>query len=88
MEEGIFDPEKKKTLPFLPRRIALITSASGAARHDMEKSIRLRFPPADIVFIGCPVQGMEAVPAIVASIRKAEKIKDVDVVGLRNLLSP
>jgi len=80
LEEGLFDPEKKKVLPFLPRRIALITSASGAARHDMEKSIRLRFPPADIVFIGCPVQGMEAVPAIVASIKKAEKIKDVDVV--------
>jgi exodeoxyribonuclease VII large subunit len=80
LEEGIFDPEKKKALPFLPRRIALITSASGAARHDMEKSIRLRFPPADIVFIGCPVQGMEAVPGIVASIRKAQKIKDVDVV--------
>ena len=37
--------------------IALITSATGAARHDMIRSIRDRFPPADIVFIGASVQG-------------------------------
>jgi len=79
-EEGLFDPDNKKELPFLPRRIALITSASGAARHDMERSIRSRFPPADIVMIGCHVQGMEAMPGIVSSINLAQKVPGVDVV--------
>ncbi len=67
--EGLFDPARKKPLPLVPRRIALITSPHGAAVRDMIRTIRRRFPPVEIVLFPVQVQGDEAAGQIAAAIR-------------------
>lgn len=61
-KEGVFDPQKKKPLPFLPRRIGLVTSEAGAVVHDMCTVLMRRFPALEIRLFPCQVQG-EAAPA-------------------------
>ena len=78
--EGLFAPERKKPLPWLPRRIALVTSATGEAMHDMIKSIRDRFSGVRISVLAVQVQGPQAAPQIAAAIRSANRIGDVDVI--------
>lgn len=78
--EGLFHPERKRPLPVFPRRIALITSPSGAAVKDMLQVITRRWPRANIVVVPVPVQGAEAAPQIAAALRKVHLISGVDVV--------
>jgi len=66
--EGLFDAELKKTLPDLPRHVAIITSATGAAVHDMLTVFQRRFPAITITVIPVPVQGADAAPAIARAI--------------------
>jgi len=80
-QEGMFAPERKRALPSLPRRIAVVTSASGAALYDILTTIRKRFP-AEVVLVPAAVQGEAAPAAIVASLGKAAKQPDVDVIIL------
>jgi len=80
-QEGLFAPERKRTLPPLPRQIAVVTSGSGAALHDILTTIRQRFP-AEVVLVPAAVQGEAAPAAIVASLGKAAKQPDVDVIIL------
>lgn len=58
--EGLFDPSRKQALPVLPRRIGLITSASGAAVRDLLHVLQRRFPLAHIRLYPSAVQGQEA----------------------------
>ncbi len=67
-EEGLFDPERKRPLPFLPRRIALVTSPTGAAVRDMARVILRRFPPADLLVVPVKVQGEGAAEEIAAAL--------------------
>lgn len=69
--EGLFDAASKKPLPRFPRRIGVITSASGAAIRDVLHVLGRRFPLAVVDVLPVPVQGSEAPPAIVAMLRKA-----------------
>ncbi|MGE4159465.1 MAG: exodeoxyribonuclease VII large subunit [Planctomycetota bacterium] len=78
--EGLFDHERKKPLPFLPERVALVTSPVGAARHDMEKSLRDRFPFVRLVLVPTAVQGAQAAPDIARALRRAARIPGVDVI--------
>lgn len=55
--EGLFDAARKRPIPRIPRRIALITSPTGAAVRDMIQVITRRWPPADIVIVPVRVQG-------------------------------
>ena len=57
--EGLFDPEHKKSLPAYPERIAVITSAAGAAVHDMIRILRRRYPLAKVILLPVRVQGVE-----------------------------
>ncbi|MGI5882533.1 MAG: exodeoxyribonuclease VII large subunit, partial [Dethiobacteria bacterium] len=50
--EGLFDPKHKKPLPFIPRKIGLITSPSGAALQDFLRTLLRRFPCVQVLF--CP----------------------------------
>jgi exodeoxyribonuclease VII large subunit len=68
-EEGLFDVERKRPLPFLPRRIALVTSPTGAAVRDMVNVIRRRFPPARILLVPVRVQGEGAAEEIAEALR-------------------
>lgn len=66
--EGLFDPAKKKPLPFLPKRIGVITSPSGAVIHDILHRIQDRFP-THVLLWPATVQGPNTVREVVAGIQ-------------------
>lgn len=67
--QGFFDPEHKKPIPAFPRRIALVTSPTGAAVRDMIRVLGARWPMAEVCVVPCLVQGEEAAGQIAAAIR-------------------
>ena len=67
-KEGLFDPAHKRPLPFLPRRIGIVTSESGAVIHDMCTVLTRRFPALEIRLFPSQVQGETAAKTIVAGI--------------------
>lgn len=80
--EGLFDPRRKRALPRWPRRIGVISSATGAAIRDVLAVARRRFALAEIEILPVPVQGREAPPAIVAMLRAASIARRHDVLLL------
>lgn len=78
--EGLFAPERKRQLPRFPRRIALVTSPTGAAVRDMLQVLTRRWPGGDIVVVPVPVQGGDAAPKIAAALRSVHRIAGMDVV--------
>lgn len=79
-QEGLFDPGRKKLIPLYPRKVAVITSASGAALHDILNVSRQRNPSVPIVLIPSGVQGADAAKELVSAIKKAVLVPDVDVI--------
>lgn len=77
--EGLFDPARRRTIPAIPRRIALITSPSGAAVRDMIQVITRRWPPADLVIVPVRVQGEGSVTDLVQALSAVHRIPEVDV---------
>ncbi|HMF40544.1 MAG TPA: exodeoxyribonuclease VII large subunit [Polyangia bacterium] len=77
--EGLFDPARKRPLPFLPRRIGVVTSPSGAVIRDIVRIAHRRFP-IPILLAPTQVQGDGAALGIAAGIRRLEAIADVDVI--------
>ncbi|WP_417069896.1 exodeoxyribonuclease VII large subunit [Niveibacterium terrae] len=69
--EGLFDAERKKTLPVLPRGIGIITSRQAAALHDILIAFARRAPHLPLVLYPCPVQGAEAGAQLAAQVRTA-----------------
>lgn len=72
-KEGLFDHAKKKTLPTLPRRIGIITSATGAAVRDILKVLSRRYPNLEILIIPASVQGDKASGEICQALEWAER---------------
>ncbi len=80
--EGLFDEEHKKPLPMLPRRIGVVTSATGAAIRDILNVIHRRFANVHVILYPARVQGEEAAPEIVEGIRGLDRYGvDVMIVG-------
>jgi len=79
-KEGLFDVSRKRPLPFLPSRIALVTSTSGAAVRDMLKSIFDRFSRARVAIFGVPVQGKGAAEEIAAAVKALNAAGGFDVI--------
>jgi exodeoxyribonuclease VII large subunit len=77
--EGLFDSERKRPLPLLPRRIGVITSPTGAAIRDILTVLRRRFPAIPVVIYPTPVQGDAAVPCLVAALGLAARRNECDV---------
>ncbi|MBK8782242.1 MAG: exodeoxyribonuclease VII large subunit [Anaerolineales bacterium] len=67
--EGLFDPERRRAIPALPKKIGIVTSATGAALRDVLNTIRRRQPMLQVVLAPSPVQGVEAPPALVKAIQ-------------------
>jgi exodeoxyribonuclease VII large subunit len=80
LAEGLFDEERKRPLPLLPRAIGLATASGSAALADMLHSLRARFPRMPIVHAPCLVQGSAAAASIVAALRRLQAHPDVDVI--------
>ncbi|OGT20693.1 MAG: exodeoxyribonuclease VII large subunit [Gammaproteobacteria bacterium RBG_16_57_12] len=78
-EEGLFDTERKRPLPTLPRRIGVVTSPTGAALHDILTVLRRRFPAIPVLVYPVQVQGEGAARQIAAAIRLASQRQDCDV---------
>ena len=80
--EGLFDKDKKLTLPQYPKGVALITSDSGAAIADMIHSFNRRAPIVDLVVLPVIVQGKQAVPSLLAMLNKATTMSiDLIIIG-------
>jgi len=80
--EGLFDAARKKVLPMRPRRVAVITSASGAALHDILNVSGMRNPSIPLVLVPAGVQGAAAAGEIIAALHRAERLPEVDVIIL------
>ncbi len=79
-KEGLFDEAHKKPLPEYPETIAIITSAAGAAVHDMIRILRRRYPLARVKLLPVRVQGAEAPPEIVGALRYANRHRVADLI--------
>ncbi len=80
-KEGLFDESRKQDVPRLPERIGLITSPKGAAIRDFLKMVR-NIPTLSVVLYPSVVQGSEAAPALIRSLRLLQQREDVDVIVL------
>ena len=79
--EGIFDIDKKQLIPFLPKRIGIVTSPTGAAIRDIIKVALRRFPTIEIILAPAKVQGDDAVPTIIRGIEELNEPKwNIDVI--------
>ena len=78
-EEGLFDPAHKKPLPYLPRRIGIITSPTGAAIRDMINILLRRFPHLRIFLYPTLVQGKDAGRDIAHGIRRMNELHLAEV---------
>lgn len=81
--EGLFDPVHKKPLPFLPKRIALLTSATGAVVHDMLRLLKARNPNVTVLIVPVAVQGQGASQEMAEAIGWVNRhdLADVMIVG-------
>ncbi|ARW81899.1 exodeoxyribonuclease VII large subunit [Aeromonas salmonicida] len=77
--EGLFDEGRKRPLPREPRAVGLVTSATGAALHDMLTVLKRRAPDLPIFIYPTQVQGSAAIGQIVAAIALANRRAEVDV---------
>ena len=78
-QEGLFDDQHKRPLPFLPQKIGLITSPTGAVVHDILHVIERRFPNVAIQILPVKVQGDGAVDEIVAALDLLNEQPGIDV---------
>jgi len=80
--EGLFDSERKRPLPVFPKRIAVITSPTGAAIQDFLRILRRRNYGGEVVIFPARVQGKEAALELKAMLTHANASKDFDLVVL------
>jgi exodeoxyribonuclease VII large subunit len=78
-KDGLFDPARKRSLPELPRGIAVVTSLDGAALRDIITVTRKRWPSLPLRVIGTRVQGTDAEAELVRALGLVNRLADVDV---------
>ena len=79
-KEGLFAPEHKKALPVLPKRIGVVTSASGRVISDIVNTLRKRNPYFDLLLYPASVQGENCPPEVTDGINYFNEKKNVDVI--------
>ena len=77
--EGLFKLDRKRSLPELPARIAVITSPTGAVIQDIMNVLTRRYPLAEIILIPTSVQGEKAAPEIVQAFKALNALEHIDV---------
>jgi exodeoxyribonuclease VII large subunit len=78
--EGLFAPNRKKPLPFLPRLIGLVCGRASAAERDVLENARRRWPAVRFEVRNVAVQGVRAVPQVVQAVQELDAHGDVDVI--------
>ena len=81
-QEGLFDPRHKRPLPDYPARVAVVTSPSGAAIHDVLKISGARAPFVDVVLVPALVQGFDAPERIATALSASGRLQGVECVIL------
>lgn len=81
LQEGLFDEERKRPLPYLARKIGIVTSPTGAALQDILKVLDRRFSNLDILISPTRVQGNEAPAEIVKALERLYA-QDIDIIIL------
>ncbi len=81
-EEGLFATERKRPLPRFPRKVAIITSATGAALRDFLRVLRQRWPLVEVLLVPSLVQGAEAPASLRAALQQVYRRSDIDVIVL------
>lgn len=77
--EGLFDRARKRPLPFMPKKIGIVTSPTGAAIRDILKVLQRRFPNVEILLVPARVQGEGSASEIAEGIRLLNERDDIDV---------
>jgi exodeoxyribonuclease VII large subunit len=80
--EGLFDAARKRPLPFLPRRLALVTSPTGAVVRDFLRLLKGRFPGVHVLVYPVKVQGAEAAGEIARALKEIPGYPGVEVIVL------
>lgn len=80
--EGLFDAERKKALPTIPRRIGVVTSPTGAAIRDVLTALKRRFPAVEVLIYPSSVQGDGAAEELAAALRLADRRGECDLLIL------
>lgn len=78
--EGLFDEAHKQPIPAFPHCIALVTSPTGAAVHDMLRILRRRWPMAEVLIYPALVQGREAPASLVRALQAVNRDKLADLI--------
>lgn len=79
-KEGLFNPKLKQDLVKFPKRIAVITSESGAVIRDIYSTIKRRYSICDLVLYPTYVQGESAVPSLVKNLKRADESQSFDTI--------
>ena len=80
LKEGLFDDQYKREIKRFNHKIALITSATGDARHDVESTIAKRYPLAEVVLYPALVQGTDAPKSLIAALNQANQDATCDCI--------
>jgi exodeoxyribonuclease VII large subunit len=78
--EGLFAADRKRRLPFLPQRIGLVCGRASAAERDVLENARLRWPAVSFEVRNVAVQGVHAVPQVIAAVEELDADPAVDVI--------
>ena len=78
--EGLFAADRKRPLPFLPRRVGLITGRDSAAERDVLENARRRWPAVEIEVRQVAVQGLGAVEQVMTALGELDRLAEVDVI--------
>jgi exodeoxyribonuclease VII large subunit len=78
--EGLFDRDRKRRLPFLPRKVGLICGRGSAAEKDVVENARRRWPAVQFEIRTVSVQGPSTVPEVSAALRELDADRSVDVI--------
>jgi exodeoxyribonuclease VII large subunit len=79
-KEGLFEESRKRPIPFMPKRVAVVTSIDGAALRDILHVLERRFSSAHILIYPTPVQGIAAAPAVAEAIEALSREHAAEVV--------
>ncbi|WP_299052406.1 exodeoxyribonuclease VII large subunit [uncultured Nocardioides sp.] len=78
--EGLFAAERKRPLPFLPRRVGLVTARGSAAERDVVENARRRFPGVVVETAYATVQGHRSAAEVIAAVERLDAHPEVDVI--------
>lgn len=79
-EEGLFDQDRKVSLPRIPKKIGVVTSSTGAAIRDITSILKRRYPAVNMLLYPALVQGDEAPRDIVKALKYLDSRDDIDVI--------